>query len=52
LLILDNNIKNSYIIEDDVAVFTSVLKKVDGMWMVVMGQRSTGRGPGETIPSF
>lgn len=37
---------------DDVAVFTSVLKKVDGVWMVVMGQRSTGRDPGETMPSF
>ena len=37
---------------DDVAVFTSVLKKIDGVWMLVMGQRSTGRGPEEAAPSF
>jgi ketosteroid isomerase-like protein/quinol monooxygenase YgiN len=37
---------------DDVAVLTSVLKKVDGKWMVVLGQRSTGRKPEETLPQF
>ena len=37
---------------DDVAVFTSVLKKTKGVWMVVMGQRSTGRGPEDSVPSF
>ena len=37
---------------DDVAVFTSVLKKVAGEWKVVMGQRSTGRTPEESAPSF
>ena len=37
---------------DDVAVFTSVLKKVNGVWLLVMGQRSTGRGPEEAAPSF
>ena len=37
---------------DDVAVHTSVLKKVDNKWKVVMGQRSTGRGPNETVPNF
>ena len=37
---------------DDVAVLTSVLKKVNGVWMVVMGQRSTGRTPEEAAPKF
>ena len=37
---------------DDVAVFTSVLKRVDGKWMVVYGQRSTGRSPTDTPPQF
>lgn len=37
---------------DDIAVLTSVLQKVDGKWMVVHGQRSTGRSPSEPAPSF
>ena len=37
---------------DDVAVFTSVLQKVNGRWMVVHGQRSSGRTPGEPAPQF
>ena len=37
---------------DDVAVLTSVLKKVNGVWMVMMGQRSTGRTPEEAAPKF
>mgnify|MGYP006422851171 CR=1 FL=1 len=28
------------------------MRKVDGKWMVVQGQRSTGRKPGESMPSF
>ena len=37
---------------DDIAVFTSVLKKGEDGWKVVMGQRSTGRGPEESAPQF
>ena len=37
---------------DDVAVFTSVLRKVDGKWMVVQGHRSTGRKPSDSQPQF
>ena len=37
---------------DDIAVFTSVLRKVEGEWKVVHGQRSTGRKPDEPLPSF
>ena len=37
---------------DDVAVFTNVLQKVNGRWMVVMGQRSTGRKPEDSLPKF
>ena len=37
---------------DDVAVFTSVLKKDNGRWTVVHGQRSTGRKPSEALPVF
>jgi len=37
---------------DDVAVFTSVMRKVDGEWMVVQGQRSTGRKPTDAQPEF
>jgi len=37
---------------DDVAVFTSVLQKVNGKWVVVHGQRSTGRGLNEEAPKF
>ena len=37
---------------DDVAVFTSVLQKVNGRWMVVHGQRSSGRTPSEPAPQF
>ena len=37
---------------DDIAVLTSVLKKVDGRWLVVHGQRSTGRSPTDAPPVF
>ena len=37
---------------DDVAVFTSILEKLDGRWQVVFGQRSTGRKPSDTPPKF
>ena len=37
---------------DDVAVLTSVLERVNGKWMVVHGQRSTGRSPSEAAPAF
>lgn len=37
---------------DDVAVFTSVIQKVNGKWVVVHGQRSTGRGLNEPAPKF
>ena len=37
---------------DDVAVLTSVLQKVNGYWKVVHGQRSTGRSPSEEAPKF
>lgn len=37
---------------NDIAVFTNVLKKVDGRWWVVMGQRSTGRKPEDSLPQF
>mgnify|MGYP001203430593 CR=1 FL=1 len=39
-------------VNDDVAVFTSVLEKVDGRWQVVFGQRSTGRSPAAAPPIF
>ena len=34
------------------AVFTSVMRKVDGKWMVVQGHRSTGRKPSDPQPQF
>ncbi len=37
---------------DDIAVFTCVMRKVDGKWMVVQGQRSTGINQSEAMPSF
>lgn len=37
---------------DDIAVFTSVLQKVNGRWLLVMGQRSSGRKPEESLPKF
>lgn len=37
---------------DDIAVFTSVLQRVDGVWVVVHGQRSTGRTPDKELPKF
>lgn len=37
---------------DDVAVFTSVMRKVDGKWMIVQGHRSTGRKPSDPQPQF
>ena len=37
---------------DDVAVFTSVLKKENGVWKVVQGTRSTGRKPEDKLPAF
>ena len=37
---------------DDVAVFTCVLRKCDGVWKVVQGSRSTGRKPSDEQPKF
>ena len=37
---------------DDIAVISSVLQRVDGKWMVVHGQRSTGRKPSDEAPNF
>ena len=37
---------------DDVAVFTCVLRKCDGVWKVVQGSRSTGRKPSDPQPQF
>ena len=37
---------------DDVAVLTAILKRVEGHWRLVHGQRSTGRNPDEPMPSF
>ena len=37
---------------DDVAVFTCVLRKCDGVWKVVQGSRSTGRKPEDELPKF
>jgi ketosteroid isomerase-like protein len=37
---------------DDIAVISSVLQRVDGKWMVVHGQRSTGRKPSDEAPKF
>ena len=37
---------------DDVAVFTCVLRKCDGVWKVVQGSRSTGRKPSDPQPVF
>ncbi len=39
-------------VNDDVAVFTNVLRKQDGVWKVVLGQRSTGRSPDDPLPHF
>jgi ketosteroid isomerase-like protein len=37
---------------DDIAVLTSVLQRVDGRWIVIHGQRSTGRSPNDPLPVF
>ena len=37
---------------DDIAVLTAVLKRIDGSWKLVHGQRSTGRKPTDDMPSF
>ena len=37
---------------DDIAVFTGVFKKLDGVWKMTFGQRSTGRKPEEDLPKF
>jgi ketosteroid isomerase-like protein len=37
---------------NDIAVVSSVLQRVDGKWMVVHGQRSTGRSPDDAPPQF
>ena len=37
---------------DDIAVLSVVLEKVDNSWTVLHGQRSTGRNPSEELPSF
>jgi len=37
---------------DDIAVLTAVLKRIDGCWKLVHGQRSTGRKPTDDMPIF
>lgn len=37
---------------DDIAVFTSVLQRVSGDWIVIHGHRSTGRKPTDDPPKF
>ena len=37
---------------DDIAVLTAVLQRVDGKWVVVHGQRSTGRKPTDEPPKI
>jgi ketosteroid isomerase-like protein len=37
---------------DDIAVFTGIFRKNNGKWMMVHGQRSTGRTPDEELPQF
>jgi ketosteroid isomerase-like protein len=37
---------------DDIAVFTAIYKKLDGVWKFVFGQRSTGRNPDDPLPKF
>ena len=37
---------------DDVAVFTGVFKKIDNVWKLTFGQRSTGRKPEDEMPQF
>ena len=37
---------------DDIAVFTSVLQRGGGDWVVVHGQRSSGRSPTDEPPKF
>ena len=37
---------------NDIAVFTGVFQKLEGVWKLVHGHRSTGRGPNEPLPEF
>ena len=37
---------------DDIAVFTELYQKIDGVWKIVHGQRSTGRKPDDPKISF
>ena len=37
---------------DDIAVLTCVLERVNGRWVAVHGQRSTGRSPSAVPPKF
>lgn len=37
---------------DDIAVFTGVFEKKEGKWIMIHGQRSTGRTPSEELPKF
>jgi ketosteroid isomerase-like protein len=37
---------------DDISVFTGVFQKLGGVWKLVHGHRSTGRGPNEPLPQF
>lgn len=37
---------------DDIAVFTGVFEKNNGKWMMIHGQRSSGRSPKEELPQF
>ena len=39
-------------VNDDIAVFTNILEKENGLWKVVQGTRSTGRKPEDELPVF
>ena len=37
---------------DDIAVLTGVFRKIDGIWKLIHGQRSSGRKPADPLPQF
>jgi ketosteroid isomerase-like protein len=37
---------------DDIAVLTAVFRKIDGIWKLIHGQRSSGRKPADPLPQF
>ena len=39
-------------INDDIAVLTGVFRKIDGIWKLIHGQRSSGRKPSDPLPKF